>query len=631
MFYALATKFKYFTDIKQYFLSFELVYELKEDIILYTIIFQHVFYALAILPIFLHHAWLDRVRLLKIYRFFLFRRLSSEMFKPVKELHDDRNDYYWRDFKKPTLAFFNILLYLGISYGFFKKYGAGYASYHAVIDPLWIQLLLVPTIAFYRRNSENLRDAIFLQMEKAFRLFSFLLGLFLMKFWWFLFFIDFFYYAHFDKLRFKPFRDFLNPWHDFFNVLHDGEYFIEDSDGGVYTILKMIRERLKKWKMGDIPLDDDPKTFIQMITIALFLYYLYLVYKIFVQNVSEYYINSLNSTAQQQYKSQLIQYYGYNNPSVYLQLYYIFHRTFNFFMLIFSLVIYIFFVIPYSTVRIIWEHISREVIRHAKVNVLIKEKLSFIQYTAIGYEDLSIRRKLTRRMRRASNWFKKIKLFITLEQTLFPARVGNMLYYTREFIGNRNVKHFYFLIISIIIFMLFIYDAYGWQISVTFPLFAKTQDSLIEQDLFKSVKSCAETTALSDSYTLQDPNFSFFQTFEAIFNIYTTEELRSLRITELFFSIGLWGCILFFIGFIGLVYSFRNIIIIFISIEIMLFGFLLMLTSTSIKYNDITGVVFAFCILALAGAESALGLAMLVNFYTLNRETSVKTMSKLKF
>jgi NADH-ubiquinone oxidoreductase chain 4L len=54
-----------------------------------------------------------------------------------------------------------------------------------------------------------------------------------------------------------------------------------------------------------------------------------------------------------------------------------------------------------------------------------------------------------------------------------------------------------------------------------------------------------------------------------------------------------------------------------ISIEIMLLGITLLILIGSLSLDDIIGQTFAIYIIAIAGAESAIGLAILVAFYRL--------------
>jgi len=69
--------------------------------------------------------------------------------------------------------------------------------------------------------------------------------------------------------------------------------------------------------------------------------------------------------------------------------------------------------------------------------------------------------------------------------------------------------------------------------------------------------------------------------------------------------------IIFTIGVIG-VLTRRNAIVIFMSVELMLNAVNLLLTAFSVHSNDPSGQVFVFFIMALAAAEVAVGLAIIV-------------------
>ena len=75
--------------------------------------------------------------------------------------------------------------------------------------------------------------------------------------------------------------------------------------------------------------------------------------------------------------------------------------------------------------------------------------------------------------------------------------------------------------------------------------------------------------------------------------------------------------ILFLIGILGFVLNRKNIILMLISIEIMLLAITLLILINSFTFDDILGQVFAIYIICIAGAESAVGLAILVAFYRL--------------
>ncbi len=76
--------------------------------------------------------------------------------------------------------------------------------------------------------------------------------------------------------------------------------------------------------------------------------------------------------------------------------------------------------------------------------------------------------------------------------------------------------------------------------------------------------------------------------------------------------------ILFLIGILGFVLNRKNIILMLISIEIMLLAITFLILISSLNMDDIIGQTYAiFDIIVVAGAESAIGLGILVAFYRL--------------
>lgn len=93
----------------------------------------------------------------------------------------------------------------------------------------------------------------------------------------------------------------------------------------------------------------------------------------------------------------------------------------------------------------------------------------------------------------------------------------------------------------------------------------------------------------------------------------------------------LWlAAALFSIGVLGVLYR-RNAIIIFMCIELMLNAVNLVLVAFSSYYQDTTGQVFVFFIMAVAAAEVAVGLAILVMMYRNTRTTDINILNKLKW
>jgi NADH-ubiquinone oxidoreductase chain 4L len=84
-----------------------------------------------------------------------------------------------------------------------------------------------------------------------------------------------------------------------------------------------------------------------------------------------------------------------------------------------------------------------------------------------------------------------------------------------------------------------------------------------------------------------------------------------------------WALILFLIGLIGFILNRKNVILMLVSIEIMLLSITLIILINSISFNDNLGQLFSLFIIALAGAESAIGLSILVVFYKLTGAISL--------
>lgn len=75
--------------------------------------------------------------------------------------------------------------------------------------------------------------------------------------------------------------------------------------------------------------------------------------------------------------------------------------------------------------------------------------------------------------------------------------------------------------------------------------------------------------------------------------------------------------ILFLIGILGFVLNRKNIILMLISIEIMLLAITFLILVGSLSIDDILGQTYAIYVIAIASAESAIGLSILVAFYRL--------------
>src|ERR1700756_828948 len=88
--------------------------------------------------------------------------------------------------------------------------------------------------------------------------------------------------------------------------------------------------------------------------------------------------------------------------------------------------------------------------------------------------------------------------------------------------------------------------------------------------------------------------------------------------------------IIFSIGVIGVLIR-RNAIVIFMSVELMLNAVNLLLTAFSVYRGDASGQVFVFFIMALAAAEVALGLGIIVMIYRNTNSVDINVLNRLKW
>ncbi len=88
--------------------------------------------------------------------------------------------------------------------------------------------------------------------------------------------------------------------------------------------------------------------------------------------------------------------------------------------------------------------------------------------------------------------------------------------------------------------------------------------------------------------------------------------------------------IIFAIGVIGVLIR-RNVIIIMMSIELMLNSVNLLLAAFSAYRGDASGQVFVFFVMALAAAEVAVGLAIVIMVYRNTKSVDLESLSKLRW
>jgi NADH-quinone oxidoreductase subunit K len=88
--------------------------------------------------------------------------------------------------------------------------------------------------------------------------------------------------------------------------------------------------------------------------------------------------------------------------------------------------------------------------------------------------------------------------------------------------------------------------------------------------------------------------------------------------------------ILFCIGIGGIFLNRKNIISILMSIEIMLLAVNINFVAFSVYLNDLVGQIFAIFVLTVAGAEAAIGLAILVVYFNNRKNIELENISSMK-
>lgn len=81
--------------------------------------------------------------------------------------------------------------------------------------------------------------------------------------------------------------------------------------------------------------------------------------------------------------------------------------------------------------------------------------------------------------------------------------------------------------------------------------------------------------------------------------------------------------IIFIIALMGFIFNRRNVIILFIAIEVMLVGCTLNIILSCANFDDVLGLIWTIVILIIAGAESAIGLSILVLYYRIKGNINI--------
>jgi len=90
----------------------------------------------------------------------------------------------------------------------------------------------------------------------------------------------------------------------------------------------------------------------------------------------------------------------------------------------------------------------------------------------------------------------------------------------------------------------------------------------------------------------------------------------------LFFCIMDLALILFGLGTLGFIFNRNNLILMLISVEIILLAVSVMTLFFAWQFNDIYSEVFSLYVISVAGAESAIGLAIIIAYFKIRKLTS---------
>lgn len=85
-----------------------------------------------------------------------------------------------------------------------------------------------------------------------------------------------------------------------------------------------------------------------------------------------------------------------------------------------------------------------------------------------------------------------------------------------------------------------------------------------------------------------------------------------------------FSLILFLIGLLGFVLNRKNILLMIMCIEILLLSLTIMIVISSLAMDDIIGQCFGIYIITIAGAESAIGLGIIVSYYKLRESLLIE-------
>jgi NADH-quinone oxidoreductase subunit K len=90
------------------------------------------------------------------------------------------------------------------------------------------------------------------------------------------------------------------------------------------------------------------------------------------------------------------------------------------------------------------------------------------------------------------------------------------------------------------------------------------------------------------------------------------------------------SAVLFCLGIAGFLYR-RNVITVFMSIELMLNAVNLSFVAFSYKFKQVDGHIFTFFVMVVAAAEAAVGLAIILTVFKNRKTLQIDDVSSMKY
>lgn len=120
------------------------------------------------------------------------------------------------------------------------------------------------------------------------------------------------------------------------------------------------------------------------------------------------------------------------------------------------------------------------------------------------------------------------------------------------------------------------------------------------------------------------PVHLYFLMLYDINNLYVFSNTSLKLPIFLFFSF-----FLFLIGFLGLIINNKNLIIILLSLEIIALALSLNFLFLGVFFSNFFSYTVSLIIMAIAAAESAMGLSLLVVYYRIKKTLSISKLSEM--